>query len=174
MKIYKKFRKLKSGFKRITNNKDKNIDFPDMPCRYYFDPIYKNWSISSQTVGILQQWDPQEVTERRRDNYLQLYRMIKNVPGCEPLYDELADSECPLYFPLIVSRRSYWVKCLNRFGITAFSSWMGYHRAMSWVNFPEARFLKDHLLQLPIHQNLDLRHMQFIADKMKYLVQRIN
>jgi dTDP-4-amino-4,6-dideoxygalactose transaminase len=173
MRLYIKARKLKSKFKRIANNKENNVDFPDMPNHYYFDPVYKSWSISSQAVKILQQWDPQEITERRRQNYLQLYRLIKDVPGCEPLYDELADSECPLYFPAIVSRRSSWVKCLNAFGIPAFSSWMGYHRGMSWVNFPEAKYLKDHLLQLPIHQDLDFRHMQFIGAKMKYLTKHV-
>ena len=144
-----------------------------MPSHYYFDQIYQNWSISSQSVRILQQYDPQEIIKRRRENYLQLYRLIKDIPGCEPLYDKLADSECPLYFPMIVSERSYWVKCLKEFGIIAFSSWMGYHRAMSWVKFPEAKFLKDNLLQLPIHQDLDSRHMQFIADKMKYLAKHV-
>jgi dTDP-4-amino-4,6-dideoxygalactose transaminase len=173
MRLYTNVRKLRSKFKRFTSNKGNNIDFHDMPSRYYFDQIYKNWSISSQTVKILQQWDPQEITKRRRQNYLQLCRLIKDIPGCVPLFDELADSECPLYFPAIVPRRSYWVQCLNALGIPAFSSWMGYHRAMSWVNFPEAKFLKDHLLQLPIHQDLDSRHMQFIADKVDYLTKHV-
>ena len=172
-RLYRLARKLISRSKRITANKETNLDFPDMPNHYYFNPIYQNWSISPQSVKILQQYDPQNIINRRRQNYLLLYRLIKDVPGCEPLYNNLADFECPLYFPIIVSNRSHWEKCLNEFGITAFSSWMGYHRAMSWTSFPEAKFLKDHLLQLPIHEDLDSRHMQFIADKMMDLAKRI-
>ncbi|NLG41958.1 MAG: hypothetical protein GX547_01830 [Phycisphaerae bacterium] len=32
--------------------------------------------------------------------------------------------------------------------------WAGYHPAFAWDEFPEAAFLKDHVLALPVHQQL--------------------
>ena len=51
---------------------------------------------------------------------------------------------------------------LNMRGIAAIAWWAGYHRALCWEEFTEARFLKDRVIVLPIHQGLDQLHIQYI------------
>jgi hypothetical protein len=41
--------------------------------------------------------------------------------------------------------------------------WAGYHRSFNWDEFPEACYLKDHLLTLPIHQDLGVTQMKYIG-----------
>jgi hypothetical protein len=41
--------------------------------------------------------------------------------------------------------------------------WPSYHRAFSWDNCPESRRLKNSVVTVPIHQDLDEHHMRYIA-----------
>lgn len=56
-----------------------------------------------------------------------------------------------------------WIKALHDRGVMAIAWWQGYHRSFDWDKFPEACHLKDHLLTLPIHQDLGTKHMKAIA-----------
>jgi dTDP-4-amino-4,6-dideoxygalactose transaminase len=59
-------------------------------------------------------------------------------------------------------------------GIAAIAWWAGYHRELRWEEFTEARFLKDRLLVLPIHQDLDQLHMRFIEMCVRNIVQLVS
>jgi len=52
-------------------------------------------------------------------------------------------------------------------GIVAIRWWFKYHREIFWKDYPEARFLKDNLMVLPIHQRLTIEHMEFISEVFK-------
>jgi len=55
---------------------------------------------------------------------------------------------------------------LRRLSIPAIAWWAGYHRSfMNLIEFPEAARLKDHLLALPIHQDLNGAQIEFIGRK---------
>ncbi len=147
---------------------------PDMPAAYYVRDALAHWGPSRVTLGLLRSLDPQPIRARRRENYLRLRDDLKGTPGLEFLYPDLPDGVCPLAMPVLVTaHRSRLVAALNRRGIAAFPFWAGYHRRLSWDGFPEARYLKDHLLTLPVNQALDRRHMAFIASTARDLLRRL-
>jgi len=133
----------------------------------YFDLKKINWSMSRLSKGILNTTNPYNIVGKRRRNYQYLYNSLFNVPTLQILYDDLPDDVCPLSFPFIVKERKRWCNALDAKGILVYEWWAGYHQGFDWGNFPEACNLKDNLLTLPVHQNLDTYHMEYIANCVK-------
>jgi dTDP-4-amino-4,6-dideoxygalactose transaminase len=146
-----------------------DASLPDIPPDYYFIPEAKNWGPSSLTRSVLAHADPSRIMATRRRNYDQLSDALRGVAGVTPLHRELPEGVCPLVFPVVVERRADYVRALNARGIAAVPWWAGYHRALEWREFPEARQLKDHLLALPIHQDLDTAHIAYEADQVRHI-----
>jgi len=138
----------------------------EMPQSNYFDPQKIDWSISRLSKGILCQTDPDKIVETRRRNYRHLHKALQGIPSIQLLFDNLPDEVCPQSFPLFVKDRNYWVNALESNGIGV-GGWPSYHRGFGWKEFPEARHLKNDLLTLPVHQSLDLHHMDYIANCVK-------
>ncbi len=143
---------------------------PDMPRDYYFDKRLRNWRMSHIASGILRQINPEFIYQKRRENYLYLLEQLEGIPGFSPLFNELPPGVCPLSLVAVVPNRKVLVDALARFGIDAYPWWEGYHRNFDWGEFPDARFLKDQVISLPIHQLLETRHMDYIAKSMKRLL----
>jgi len=144
-------------------------EFPDMPASYYFDKKMVDWRPSRLSLNLLAQCSPQRVVDVRRRNYQAVSDALQYVGGFEFLFTELPEGVCPLGFPLVVNDRKRMTEALNQAGIAAMAFWQGYHRGMTWDEFPEARFLKDHLLVLPIHQQMALEHIGYMTQCVKAL-----
>ena len=67
-----------------------------------------------------------------------------------------------------VQRQEYiaWKKFKDR-DITLFTYWQHLHDAVPWDKFPEAVFLKKHVLGLPVHQDINFNHLDRILDVLK-------
>ena len=78
------------------------------------------------------------------------------------LFNTLGDDECPPVLPVVVNNRDLWIHELHNRRISAIGWWAGYHRDLSWSEFPESCELKDHVLALPVHQDLGELEMKHI------------
>jgi len=121
-------------------------------------------------LKLLTQCNPERIVETRRKNYQALLQALRCVNGLGFLFPELPKGVCPLGFPVLVDNRRQLTAALNDKGIAATAWWEGYHRKSKWDEFPEAKFLKDHLLMLPIHQQMAPRHINYVAECVKTLV----
>jgi dTDP-4-amino-4,6-dideoxygalactose transaminase len=164
VRLYGPLRRMKLKSFDLHTFVEKNVqaEKPDMPADYYFDERIQSWSISNISAGILRRTDPEKVLDQRRKNYLSLLERIREIPGVKPLFNDLPEGVCPLGLMVLVTPRSAVAKALNQFGIAACPWWEGYHRKCDWKDFPEARFLKDHVLYLPINQSMQTPHMRYI------------
>jgi dTDP-4-amino-4,6-dideoxygalactose transaminase len=173
--LYPSLRRVLQRLRRpLPQRKEQNGATPDIPADYYFRDAIASLAMSNVTIGLVHGIDPQFLRARRRENYLHLRDELEGAPGLEFLHPDLADGVCPLFMPVLVnSRRSRLVAELNRRGIAAFPFWEGYHRRLSWDGFPEARYLKDHLLTLPVNQALGRQHTTFIAHTVRDLLYRL-
>ncbi|GAH94779.1 unnamed protein product, partial [marine sediment metagenome] len=52
---------------------------------------------------------------------------------------------------------------LTRRRISAIEWWSGYHPGICWDEFPEAAYLKAHVVALPLHHELGREDMAYIA-----------
>jgi hypothetical protein len=143
---------------------------PDMPSEYYLDEQFKNGTMPPLARRTLRAIDPGFVRKRRRENYLALQRELAGRTDKTPLFDQLPDGTCPLAFPVVTHQRHELVRALEAYGVCSYPFWEGYHRGLSWREFPEARFLKENVLTLPVNQSLSEAHMAFIVDLLRVLL----
>lgn len=140
---------------------------PEMPSSYYYDKKMETYSASAITQHILRHTCSDEVVRRRRSNYVLLYGALMELENIRPLFQELQEGVCPLYLPLLVEDRDAVACRLNREGISAISWWAGFHRAFDWTEFPEVKYLKEHVLAIPVHQQLTRRNINYISSILK-------
>jgi perosamine synthetase len=149
--------------------------FPQMPDNYCFDPkTDENRALHPQAWMATDIFSYEEIVRRRRTNYERLASMIKDIPGPKLLYPHLPEGVCPLSFPLVVSNRDACVLALQARGIAALPWWAGFHRnTIDWGQFPEASWLKQNVLTLPIHQALDDQHLEYLASTAAQVFRRM-
>ncbi len=140
----------------------------EMPQSCYFNPALSHREMSRFSAALLKRINFSEVRLRRRQNFLQLLRCLSQVPGVVPLYRELPEGVCPLSFPILVEKARQMMNRLCALSIPAIAWWSGYHRrCFEWDGFPEACYLKDHVVALPIHQHLDGAAVEYIASQVR-------
>jgi dTDP-4-amino-4,6-dideoxygalactose transaminase len=142
---------------------------PEIPESYYYDTSIQDMTVSTVTRYILQHTDPKEVIAQRRQNYLQIHDTLKGSHFFKPLYSQLPEGVCPLFFPVIVENREVINSQLAKRGIAALQWWSGFHRAFLWDDFPDARYLKEHLLALPIHQQLTFEDINYMIHALEHI-----
>jgi perosamine synthetase len=127
---------------------------PDIPASYYYDQRRSDRRMSHISEFILQRIDVAEAIERRRRNFQHYLQAVPALRGLTPLFDGLPAGVCPLSFPVLVPHRDRLCGFLQTAGIDATAWWSGYHRSLPWSEHPQACFLKDNLMTLPVHQGL--------------------
>jgi dTDP-4-amino-4,6-dideoxygalactose transaminase len=140
---------------------------PEMPQSYYFDKSIENLAISKMTRRILRRTCAENLVQRRRENYSVLYHTVEKSDRFRPLHEELPDGVCPLYLPVVVENREAVSIRLNEMGIVAVQWWAGFHREFDWAGFPEAKYLKEHVLAIPVHQQLNRRNVDYLCSSLK-------
>jgi dTDP-4-amino-4,6-dideoxygalactose transaminase len=127
-----------------------------------FDEERADWSMSRLARSSLHVIDLIGIVETRRRNFKYLQEALFNIPSFQPLFDDLPDGVCPQSFPAFVKDRERWCGYLEASGILV-GGWPGYHPGFDWDQFPEALELKSNLVTLPVHQNLEVRHLEHIV-----------
>jgi dTDP-4-amino-4,6-dideoxygalactose transaminase/glycosyltransferase involved in cell wall biosynthesis len=150
----------------IEHNVQMNTTFPDMPSDFYYDGKLSNRGMSRISRRMLETFDAPEIVEKRRANYGKYLELLSGSEGIEILYTDLPKGVCPLYFPVIVGNRAEVCRQLNAASIEAIAWWAGYHRSLPWNDYPDACFLKDNLLVLPVHPQLNDKHIEFVVQKL--------
>ncbi|MFC2027684.1 DegT/DnrJ/EryC1/StrS family aminotransferase [Chloroflexota bacterium] len=148
-------------------------EFPAMLQSKYYDPRKTYWSISRLSLSMLRRVDPVSVVQTRRANYKRLEENLADIQNVTPLYKDLPRDVCPLFFPVIVENRRKWVTALSMYGVGVYPFWMTYHPGVRWEEYPEARYLKDNVLTLPVHQQLTESHMDTIAEILRMIQRQV-
>jgi len=115
-----------------------------------------------------------QILKKRRINYMRLSRGADAVKGVKLLFSSLPDYVCPYIFPMIVSDgRDVMLRQLNHFGIPA-ASWPDL--PLEVLKRPEqheaAIWLKDHILLLPLHQDLSNEQVEYMVFKLKEILEK--
>lgn len=146
----------------LPNSSDSD-DRPDIPSSYYFNPGIANCRISRISQKILCAVNPDTIVRRRRKNYLWLAEQLSEVDGIEIWQPGLEDGICPLVMPILVDNSQCCASYLQRVGISATAWWWGFHKALDYSEFTQSRILKSRVVALPIHQELNERHLKYVV-----------
>ncbi len=82
----------------------------------------------------------------------------------------LPDGVCPLFFPVIVKNsefRQSLYDLLKKRGIITHPWWDRFSTGVPWEKFPDAVYLKERLFGFPIHQDLELHHLELMINEFR-------
>lgn len=123
-----------------------------------FDATKAGWGMSEISRLVIDRSDAERIVSKRRENYLLLARLL----GEHAWLPNLPEGVCPLFFPLWVEEKEPVIKTLARFGIEAVNFWLIPHSKVP-AGDVVTDSLRQHLLELPCHQDLDPEHVHYVA-----------
>jgi dTDP-4-amino-4,6-dideoxygalactose transaminase len=126
--------------------------------------------VSALTHRIAARQDADAIVARRRRNYFFLLTRLRDV--APPLFQELPARTCPLFYPLLVPEKSHALVQLAHAGVEAVDFWRHFHPRCEPSAFPETAALRERVLELPCHQDLDLEAMDRIAAAARRLLEQ--
>jgi dTDP-4-amino-4,6-dideoxygalactose transaminase len=118
-------------------------------------------AMSDITAFILKRLDCGAIRQRRIENFRLLSEQLTGVVA-RPL-PEPAAGVCPLFFPILVPDKTVVVAELRKNGVEALEFWNDSVEPGGSEMSAQARFLRSHVVELPIHQDLTARHMAHVA-----------
>jgi dTDP-4-amino-4,6-dideoxygalactose transaminase len=118
-------------------------------------------AMSPLSRRLLERLDFADIARRRRANYLHLAERLGD--SVVRVFPELPDGVCPLFFPVIARNKPQAAAALRARGVDAVEFWNDSCEPGGHEMGPDARFLRQHVLELPIHQDLTERHIDHVA-----------
>jgi dTDP-4-amino-4,6-dideoxygalactose transaminase len=105
---------------------------------------------------------PADVIRIRRENYRYLQSLLD--PSVRILFPDLPEGVCPLSLPILVQEKERVHEALLQDGIGNVNFWSRWRPEVPRERFPEVDFLRRHVVEIPIHQGLRPRHLEYIAE----------
>ena len=130
-----------------------------------------NLAMSRMSERLLATMDFGAIRRRRVDNYRRLAQHLS--PHVVQVFPELPEGVCPLFFPIIVSDKRATAEALRARGVDALEFWNDTVEPGGHEMSSDARFLRQHVLELPIHQDLTSRHIDHMARQVSSLGTRV-
>lgn len=145
-----------AGIERVTTGSD------------HFNPDDVGLGMSGMSHNVLAAQKMSRIIEVRRRNYRYLLRSLRDV--APPLMPHLDEGVCPLFYPMIVRDKAEVVQRLEALGIEAIDFWRYFHPSCDPKQFPDTTWLREHVLELPCHQDLTPRRMEYVAQMVRQVV----
>jgi dTDP-4-amino-4,6-dideoxygalactose transaminase len=118
-----------------------------------------NVAISAFSNLVMRSLDYERIREQRRSNFLLMRERLQG--RVRMLRGDLEDGVCPLFFPLLVRDKHAAARALRQLDIGAVEFWND--RQDNPAIGPDARYLRAHVLELPIHQDVTAAQVEYTA-----------
>ena len=126
------------------------------------------WDLRNVNVGmsplgnrVIRCVDHAGIRNTRRANFMWLREKLRG--KVMMLREDLAPGVCPLFFPILVRNKHEVAEGLRKRGIQAVEFWNDPMRDADIG--PDARYLRAHVLELPIHQGVTQPQLEYIAQE---------
>jgi hypothetical protein len=107
----------------------------------------------------------ESIKRRRREHFQRLSGEF----AAECVRPDLAPGVCPLFFPLLVADKAAAARALWSRGVMATELWNEGDVSVASHEAEDSRFLRRHVLELPIHQDLGRQHIEYMVRQVKEL-----
>jgi len=131
-----------------------------------FDVSAANIGMSALSRSLLRRFDYEAIRKIRRRNFQFLYDAL--LDGARSCLRELTPEVCPLFFPLLVKDKQQAARALWKEGIETVEFWNCGDPAAERTG-SDAQFLRRHVLEVPIHQDVTPEHLDHVAQQVKGL-----
>jgi dTDP-4-amino-4,6-dideoxygalactose transaminase len=132
-----------------------------------FDLNAVDLRMSRFSQHLLDRFDYRAIRERRRENFARLLVLLAGEATL--VREDLAPGICPLFFPILVPDKREAARELWALGIGAVEFWNTGDPAAEGAHDSDAQFLREHVLELPIHQDLRPEHLEYMATTVRGL-----
>lgn len=136
----------------------KRVPFGDLG----FDLASVNVAVAPLSLGLLERFDYEGIRQRRRANYQLLRDRLQDDVGLLP--PALEEGTCPLIFPLLVPDKPTAAAALQARGISAMEFWNVGDPETRRPEHGDAWYLREHLVELPVHQDITEAQIHHMAD----------
>lgn len=134
--------------------------------RLYSDPS-KFHKISDISRTIMDNVDSNRIIKKHRENFNFLSRKTEGMDGIEPIFRRIGPGVCPYAFPVMAKNRKSIRSELLKNGIETLVHW-DYLLPRGFAGkYPEVRKLAQNEMTLPVHQDLERKHMERIVNELK-------
>lgn len=116
---------------------------------------------------LLERFDLKEIVMTRRRNYAYLDERLNGAKGLRSLFGELPYGVCPWFYLAEVPDPWKLKEYLGSKSIGSIVFWSYFHKDFPFERYPESTYLKNHVIALPIHQDLSLPDLNYISQKVK-------
>jgi dTDP-4-amino-4,6-dideoxygalactose transaminase len=127
--------------------------------------------MSPASERLLRRFDFDGIRRKRIDNFLRLGAALNG--SVTPFHSTLADGVCPLFFPIVVPDKPAAARALREQGVEALEFWNHGAGAGAGEDSESVRYLRSHVLALPVHQDLSSRQLGHMADRVSGLNLRV-
>lgn len=123
---------------------------------------------SKISLKIMDHCSASEIIQKRREHYSYLLRHFRSNRSIIPVFKQLPDGVCPYVFPAFVEERDSLRARLSNNEIETSCLWCNESLPAQAKNdrFKNAQFISNHILTLPIHQDLDTKQLRYIVDEL--------
>jgi dTDP-4-amino-4,6-dideoxygalactose transaminase len=118
-------------------------------------------AISRTTARLLERLDFGAIHEQRVRNFRRMVELLKG--KATPVFTDLPAGACPLFCPILVSDKPAAAAALASRGVEALQFWNEGVPLDGQETSPVERFMRAHVLELPIHQDLTEREIDYVA-----------
>lgn len=134
-----------------------------------FDVSMADKGMSNISKRIMEITNTEDVIYRRRRNYRYILDNVSHLRQIEIVYKTLPDGVCPLVFPIriIGSGRREIQDMLFRNGISSYVFGERLHRTLPGIKYPDAERLSNEVLGIPVHQNIDIKELNYMLGVLK-------
>lgn len=132
-----------------------------------FDQSGVHLRMSRLSQHLLDRFDYSDIRARRRENFASLRSLLAG--EVTPVRDDLPPGVCPLFFPLLVPDKRAAACALWARGIGAVEFWNTGDPAAVGARHADVRFLREHVLELPVHQDLRPAQLEYMASTVREL-----
>jgi dTDP-4-amino-4,6-dideoxygalactose transaminase len=132
-----------------------------------FDRGAADLRMSDFTRYLLDRLDYRSIRARRRENFARLAAWLGD--HATPARSDLPPGMCPLSFPILVADKRRAADALWAAGIGAIEFWNQGDAAAVGARHADSLFLRRHVLELPIHQDVRPEQLQYMAETVRRL-----
>ena len=123
--------------------------------------------MSAASERLLRRFNFDGIRRKRIENYKTLAAGLNG--SVTPVHATLADGVCPLFFPIMVNDKPAAARTLRSQGVQALEFWNHGANTADEETSETVRFLRQHVLALPIHQDLSARQLNHMVSRVSSL-----
>jgi dTDP-4-amino-4,6-dideoxygalactose transaminase len=122
-----------------------------------------NIAMSSISNTVMEGLEYEQIRRKRRENFLLMQQRLEG--RVTMLRKDLREGVCPLFFPILVQDKHAAAQALWQQGIGAVEFWNDGDPRANCDGGTDAQYLRAHVLELPIHQDVTRSQVEYIADQ---------